>query len=484
MSPAPTFPSPRPHGRPRALRLRRAMISLTLGSFIAVGLPTSTVSAVVPVSAVGVVDAPLVSKRGPAANPATPGDFTGYGFDQCVTPTQSMMDTWLRTSPYLAVGIYISGDSRACRDQPNLTPTWVRKQLRKGWRLMPITLGPQASCQPRFPRYADDFTINPSPGKKGIYGKARGMGQREAISTLADARALGIVEGSTLWYDLEGFDAANTHCRESALSFLTAWNREVSAAGYVTGVYSSAGSGIKVLDDVRVNRPNAYTLPDRIWVARWDGVANTSTSYIREDGWRPGGRIKQYQGGHDETYGGVRINIDSNFLEVGQGSTAPREEHCGGVKIAARNYPTLRASSEGYKPAKRMVKALQCLLSERDIYSGTIHGKYGPATIAAANDWQGRTGNAANATWVRRDWMSLLSVGRKPVLKFGSAGFYVRRLQRTLNAAGLGTSLRVDGVVTAPTTNLVRLYQSRVGLPTTGVVDPGTWRQLMSGKRG
>jgi hypothetical protein len=25
---------------------------------------------------------------------ATPGDFTGYGFDQCLAPKQSAMDTW------------------------------------------------------------------------------------------------------------------------------------------------------------------------------------------------------------------------------------------------------------------------------------------------------------------------------------------------------------------------------------------------------
>ena len=56
---------------------------------------------------------------------ATPGDFTGYGFDQCLAPSQSAMDHWLSHSPFLAVGIYISGDSRACRSQPNLTPTWV-----------------------------------------------------------------------------------------------------------------------------------------------------------------------------------------------------------------------------------------------------------------------------------------------------------------------------------------------------------------------
>ena len=69
-----------------------------------------------------------------AANPPTPRDFTGYGFDQCLAPTQSAMDAWLKHSPFWAVGIYISGESRACRDQPNLTPKWISTQLEKGWR--------------------------------------------------------------------------------------------------------------------------------------------------------------------------------------------------------------------------------------------------------------------------------------------------------------------------------------------------------------
>ena len=461
--------------------LRTGLVALSLAALVALGLPAATSAAVpAPTTSSALSSAAL---RDAAPNPATPGDFTGYGFDQCLAPTQSTMNTWLRTSPYLAVGIYISGDSRACRSQPNLTPAWVRTQLRRGWRLLPITLGPQASCQPRFPRYADDFTINPSPGRKGIYGKARGEGQRSATSTLADARALGIVEGSTLWYDLEGFDATNTHCRESALSFLTAWNRKVAAAGYVTGVYSSAGSGIKVLDEARVQRPGAYTMPDRIWLARWDGVANTSTSYIAEDGWRPGGRVKQYRGGHDEVWGGVRINIDTNFLDLGFGSIAPSETHCGGVMVASRDYPALRPSENGYKPAKRMVKALQCFLSERGLYDGTFHGKYGPATVAAANAWQSRVGTPTDRAWTRSDWMGLLSYGRKPILKYGSAGFYVRRVQRALNAADLGSSVKIDGVYATALANLVTTYQSRVGLPTTGVVDPATWRKLMAGRR-
>ncbi len=411
--------------------------------------------------------------------PVTPGDFTGYGFDQCLAPTQATMDAWLSRSPYLAVGIYISGDSRACREQPNLTPTWVRRQLLSGWRLLPITLGPQASCQPRFPRYADDFRISAYEGR-GRYPRAREMGRDSGATSVRDARALGIRAGSTLWYDLEGFDLGNTACRESALAFLSAWVSTVKGLGFATGVYSSAGSGIKALDDARVARPRAFALPDHIWVARWDGVADTSTSYIRDDGWRPGRRVKQYRGGHDEVWGGVRINIDTNYLDLGAGSIAAREQHCGGARVGFRHYPTLRA--DGTAPADR-VRALQCLLREKDGYRGALHGRYDAATVSAVRAWKTAHGRSVDDRWYRQDWMTLLAAGLRPVLKVGSADGYVRRVQRTLNAADRGPALRVFGRYDASTAGAVRAYQGRVGLPATGIVDRATWDRLQAGVR-
>lgn len=414
-------------------------------------------------------------------NPVTPGDFTGYGFDQCLAPTQSAMDTWLRTSPFLAVGIYISGDSRACRDQPNLTPTWIRTQLRKGWRLMPITLGPQASCSDRFPRYGNDPTINPKPGRNGKYGKARKMGRLEAVDAVGAATKLGIAEGSTLWYDLEAFDITNKHCRESALAFLSAWTTKVKALDFVSGVYSSAGSGIKMLDDVRVSRPSAYVLPDMIWVARWDNQANTSTSYIREDGWRPGGRVKQYQGGHNETWGGVTINIDRNWLEVGDGSVAAPETHCGGVRVDFATYPGIRPATADVKPSAAHVKAMQCLLKERERYAGRINGRYNAKTAAAVSAWQNQRGYRSTGVVGPRVWVSLTAAGPRPILKTGSTGPAVRRVQRALNAGNQNRRLAISGVFDARLTKAVRRYQKSHGLRRSGIVDKMTWRTLARG---
>jgi peptidoglycan hydrolase-like protein with peptidoglycan-binding domain len=405
---------------------------------------------------------------------ATPGDFTGHGFDQCLAPTQSAMDTWWKKSPFTAVGIYISGDSRACRTQPNLSPTWIATQVARGWRLLPIALGPQASCQPRFPRYKDDFKISDRPD--GGYAKAAQQGTAEAEKNAADAMAYGIGPGSTIWYDLEGFDLGNTRCRESALVFTSAWVTRIKALGYVAGFYSSASSGIKMLDDARTERPGQFALPDRIWIARWDGAANTSTTYIPEDGWRPGGRMKQYRGGHNETWGGVTINIDSNWIDLGTGSVPAPEGRCPGTRLGYWRYPTLTPAAA--QPTR--VKVLQCLLTEQGTYSGPINGVYDAATIAAARAWQAARRFTPTDSFEKRHWTALLSAGARTTIKRGSVDESVHRLQRALNAAGAG-QFRASGVFDAKTEAAVRAYQSRLRIAVSGVATAQTWSKLQRG---
>ena len=413
-----------------------------------------------------------------ADNVVTPGDFTGHGFDQCLAPTQKQMNAWLNHSPFLAAGIYISGDSRGCRSQPNLTPKWVGAQLRKGWRLLPITLGPQASCNPHFPRYNDDVVIDDAPGASGKYPAARTQGRKEAQKAVAAASALGISKGSTLWYDLEAFDIGKTRCRESALRFLDAWTRTLHRLDYVSGVYSSAASGIKMLDDVRVNRPGSYLLPDRIWIARWDGKANTSTSYIRPDGWLPGNRMKQYLGGHKETWGGVTINIDSNWLELGKAPSAPKESRCGGVRVNFRSYPAM--AEGGDNPANR-VRALSCLLQEQGHYDGNVRRSYNGALAAAVKEFQSDAGLPVTGSVGARDWTALHTQGPRAVSKRGSTGSDVRRVQRALNSAG-SPRLVINGIFDGGVDSAVRGYQRKAGLPVSGVVNQLTCKALQQGK--
>lgn len=415
-----------------------------------------------------------------AGGKVTPGKFTGYGFDQCLAPDQDAMDRWLESSPFLAVGIYISGDSRGCRSQPNLTPTWISTQLSKGWRLLPITLGPQASCLASFPRYGTDATINPS--STGDYAAARAQGLAEATKTVGVAQGLGIAAGSTLWYDLEGFDATNTDCRESALSFLGGWTEQLHALGWVSGVYSSAGSGIQELDRARITRPTRFALPDAIWIARWDGLATTSTTYIGEEGWRPGGRMKQYRGGHLETWGGKQINIDSNWLELGAAPVATTMTQCAGTAVEFATYSPVRPAAGGKSSGVGQVRALQCLLQKRGAYGGKLTGRVNQQLSAAIQRWQARVGMRQQATWSRKAWQTLHASGSTKTLKIGSTGMPVRRVQRALNAKG-GTNGPVDGVYSPATRAAVVAWQAKVGLEQSGVVGVDDWAALQAGRR-
>jgi Domain of unknown function (DUF1906)/Putative peptidoglycan binding domain len=418
-------------------------------------------------------------------NPVTPGTFTGLGFDQCHAPGQSAMSAWLSASPYRAVGIYISGASRGCRDQPNLTPTWISTQLTSGWRLLPITLGPQAACNPGFPRYGTDPVISTKLNSAGAYQKAFRQGTAEASTTVAAAQALGIVPGSTLWYDLEGYDVTNTACRESSLWFLSAWTQQLHALGYVSGVYSSAGSGIKSLDDARAQRPGTFTLPDQIWIARWDGQANTSTSYVRADGWVPGRRVKQFQGGHDEKWGGYTINIDRNYLDLSSGTppTAPAQDHCHGTSVDLANYPRLKAPSHGHTPDPTKVTVLKCLLREQGAFHGRIKGTWTDRLTTAVKAWQRAKGLNTTAMFSRSAWMTLLSAGPTPVLNLGSSGEDVRRVQRALNAASPRQKLPINGSYDTATQAAVVAWQAKNAIAENGVFAAASWAALQAGNR-
>ena len=60
-------------------------------------------------------------------------------------------------------------------------------------------------------------------------------------------------------------------------------------------------------------------------MANWNGPEDTLDPYVPSTSWSNHQRIHQFRGGHDETYGGVTINIDSNYVDgatVGAGSRA------------------------------------------------------------------------------------------------------------------------------------------------------------------
>jgi hypothetical protein len=237
------------------------------------------------------------SALAPPAPVSGPEDFTGLGFDACAAPSSRAMAAWA-TSPYRGIGVYIGGANRAC-SQPNLTTTWVGEQVAAGWHLIPTYVGLQAP------------TSACGSCAKLSSSKATAQGTEAASDAVAKAQSVGIGPGSPIYFDMEAYTRTSS-ATAATLAFLSAWTAQLHSLGYTSGVYSSSASGIA---DLAGAIGGAYTLPDDIWTANWNGARNTLDPYLPASAWASHQRIHQYRGGHNETYGLVTINIDNDYVD-------------------------------------------------------------------------------------------------------------------------------------------------------------------------
>jgi Domain of unknown function (DUF1906) len=268
----------------------------------------------------------LPAPQRPLASASAGGSvFTGLGFDACTAPSSQAMSAW-KESPYRAVGVYIGGLNRGC-SQPNLTESWVSRQVEAGWYLIPTYVGLQAPTS----ACSSCAKINPS--------QATAQGNAAASDAVAQAAALGMGPGSPIYNDMEAYTQTSS-ATSATLAFLEAWTEKLHSLGYVSGVYSSSGSGI---EDLVGQLGTGYNLPDHLWFANWNGQASSSDPYIPSYAWTQQQRIHQYRGGHDERYGGVTINIDNNYVDgatVGNvAATAANEDPIGRFEVIGSPAP-------------------------------------------------------------------------------------------------------------------------------------------------
>jgi Domain of unknown function (DUF1906) len=252
-------------------------------------------------STAGPASAHASSARPRAIHRAGDPVYTGLGFDACSTPSASAMAAW-GASPYRAVGIYVGGANEACA-QPNLSPGWVEQESAAGWVLLPIYVGLQAPSNG-----CGCASIVPS--------QASAEGAAAAEDAVNQAEAEGISPGNPIYDDMEAYNRTSTNT-SAVLAFLSSWTTELHALGYLSGVYSSENSGI--VDLVNADG-TSFVEPDEIWIANWNNQANTNSSVVPATEWADHQRLHQYQGGHNATYGGVTINIDSDYVDASTAS--------------------------------------------------------------------------------------------------------------------------------------------------------------------
>jgi len=231
------------------------------------------------------------------------------GFDACAAPSLATMGKWKTASPFTSVGVYIGGENRGCA-QPNLTSTWVSSVKAQGWGLLPIWVGPQASCST-----LGDVTTMATDGFIAFL-----QGANEAKAAADAAQKLGFGWLAPIYYDMEGYPRGGA-CSVAVQGFADGWVRQLNQRGYLGGMYSSLCSGIL---DVAASTKDPTKVPlNLVWVAAWNNTPNiygfSGSCALSDLVWNTHQRVHQYLGGHDEAYGGVTINIDNNVVDAPTG---------------------------------------------------------------------------------------------------------------------------------------------------------------------
>jgi hypothetical protein len=261
---------------------------------------------------------PPAAISAPPVNAAPVPPLAGLGFDTCETPSTSAMAAWRLASPYTSVGIYIGGVNRACSNVALTTPTWVTTTRAQGWRFIPIYVGLQAPC---ISFTATQISRDPTA--------AYFSGTVSANDAMSKAVGAGLRPGSPIYFDMEAYNNTDTGCVAAVRSFVNGWVAQLHAGGYLAGMYSSLCSGI--VDQATVYNTAGYNRLDAIWIASWAYSDQNDARYatyvpnlfgftgcgtgLSDAFWPYHQRLRQFRGGHNETYSGVTINIDTNAID-------------------------------------------------------------------------------------------------------------------------------------------------------------------------
>jgi len=405
------------------------------------------------ISALAVGFLPFALAMPAAAEPATPvaypagasaTRYAGPAFDTCTAPAITKIRAW-RASPYRAVGIYIGGTNRSCR-QPALTASWVNQVSRLRWRLLPIYVGRQAPC-----------AFHPNVVKITPW-RATAQGQAEARDAVRRARALGLLPGSALYADIEHYSWTNSACRRAVLRYVSGWTRELHRLGYLSGVYAHLYAAAKHLSDTFTS--TAFARPDAIWIARWDNSAGlTGWAGIPNARWSVHQRAKQYRGGHAERHGGVAIRIDSNRLD------APVATVAHAYRVTSRGSLNARSGPSG---SYRVVRRYPRGATVRIVCQTT------GSTVGSSKVWN----RLVDGTYVSDYYVSTPSnTGFSSPLPRCSNPYQVTAAGALYKRGGPGTSYAVVGAL--PTGSLAWIGCQRAG---TRVAISPVWNRLDDGR--
>lgn len=206
------------------------------------------------------------SSSAPAPFVETPsaGVSTHLGFDKFpVIPTTSDMQTWMTSSPFYDVGIYLPGSKNKSID-PNLTPAWASAiQNQQGWGIMPLWFGLQSSCacyvsKGQCVAFTNQINNNTT--------QAAAQGVAEAKAAINSAQTLG-VSPAIIYKDIENYytSVCNSSQQSAAAlavrAYVGGWDQQMHTVG-LAGVYGNPAPASQ-------DFTKASPIPDDVWVAKY-----------------------------------------------------------------------------------------------------------------------------------------------------------------------------------------------------------------------
>ncbi len=246
----------------------------------------------------------------PDPNASSSSVSTHLGFDRFpVIPKTSDMQTWMNSSPFYDVGIYLPGSKNKSADA-NLTPAWISAvQGKQGWGIMPIWFGVQSACSCHVNSagqcVAFTYQINANATQ------ARAQGVSEAKAAISSAQTLGL-SPTVIYKDIENYTPDGSTCSLPVQAFLNGWDQQMQTVGKA-GVY---GNPLPATQDFAKASP----VPDDVWIAKYPGTGNPPQLTIWGLGkltdspnWTNSQRIHQVQQNVAQNWSSTSYKVDPDI---------------------------------------------------------------------------------------------------------------------------------------------------------------------------
>jgi uncharacterized protein YraI len=182
---------------------------------------------------------------------------------------------------------------------------------------------------------------------------------------------------------MEHYAPTDSECREAVLTYVSAWTKELHRLGYLAGMYANTSSGAQHLSEAYASP--AHARPDVLWMARWDSSPKlTGWAGIPNAQWSNHQRGKQYRGDHEESYGGVKINIDSDRFDAPVATVSYPHQVTSSVDLNGRSGPTTSAPRIASYAAGATV-AVVCQTAGRKIGTTSVWNKLADGNYVTDN---------------------------------------------------------------------------------------------------